>query len=71
MQHSKLTVSVLLMSSFLIQNADAREKITENMNELLKSLVIDKGRVQRTVCATWGIGQNTKIERGNVKIVNH
>ncbi|OPB29315.1 BafA family autotransporter [Bartonella sp. WD12.1] len=72
MQHKyRLNVSILLMSSLLIQNINAREKITENVNELLKNLVIDKGGTQRNVRTIWGISQNTKIERGEIKIVEY
>lgn len=59
------------MSSLLVQNVNAREKDTENMNELLKSLVIDQGRTQRSARTIWGISQNTRIERGEVKVVEH
>ncbi|EJF89840.1 BafA family autotransporter [Bartonella melophagi] len=72
MQHKyRLNVSILLMSSLLIQNADAREKITENGDELLKSLVINNGRVQRNTHTTWGVSQNITIRRGDIEIVKH
>ncbi|ENN93452.1 BafA family autotransporter [Bartonella bovis] len=73
MQHKyKLSFSILLISSsFLIQDVNAREKITENVDELLKSLVINNGRRQRGTRTAWGISQNTEIEKGAVKIVRY
>ncbi len=59
-----------MSSSFLIQDANAREEITENVDELLKKLVLDKGRVQGNV-RTITFSNNSKIGRDDIEIVKH
>ncbi len=59
-----------MSSSFLLQDANAREEITENVDELLKKLVLDKGRVQGNV-RTITFSNNSKIGRDDIEIVKH
>lgn len=58
------------MSSLLIQNVNAREKDTENMNELLKNLVIDKGNLKGNLYTTT-FSNSARIGKGDVEIVQH
>ncbi|AQX30447.1 hypothetical protein [Bartonella schoenbuchensis] len=77
MQHKyRLNVSILLMSSLLIQNVNAREDSSNYFDQLLKrnllkNLFHGQTLVDSTHTTSWGISQNTKIKKGGIEIVQN